>query len=485
MTLTIPFRNTYAHLPDRLFARTAPTPVKAPRLLRLNLALADELGLDLAKLVSPEGVQILAGNLLPVGAEPIAQAYAGHQFGHFNPQLGDGRAVLLGEFLGRDGRSVDLQLKGSGRTPWSRGGDGRAALGPVLREYLISEAMHALGIPTTRALAAVATGETVIRDARLPGAVLTRIASSHLRVGTFQYFAARSDIDALRTLVDYAITRHYPHAADARGLLAAIVVRQADLVANWMTVGFIHGVMNTDNCSIAGETIDYGPCAFIDTYDPNTVFSSIDRGGRYRFGNQPSIAQWNLTRLAEALLPLLAEDETQAIEIAQAVLAGFGERFSDTWIAGFARKLGIGPPQAGDQDLVQDLLTLMADGHADFTLTFRSLADAATGHEASLRNILSDTPALADWLSRWHARLSAEPMPDAMRHSAMMAANPAVIPRNHLVEEALTAAAERGDLAPFDALLAVLSRPYDEPTQPRYAQPSPDGHDGYQTFCGT
>ena len=485
MTVSIPFQNTYAHLPDRLFARTAPTPVRSPRLLRLNGALADELGLDRASLASHSGVQVLAGNHLPAGAEPIAQAYAGHQFGHFNPQLGDGRAVLLGEFPGRDGSLVDLQLKGSGRTPWSRGGDGRAAIGPVLREYLISEAMHALGIPTTRALAAVATGEMVVRDARLPGAVLTRIASSHLRVGTFQYFAARRDNDALRTLVSYANARHYPEANDARGFLAAVVARQADLIANWMMVGFIHGVMNTDNCSIAGETIDYGPCAFMDGYDPNTVFSSIDHAGRYRFGNQPFIAQWNLTRLAEALLPLFAEDDTKAVEIAQDVLAGFGERFTDTWIAGFARKLGLAKPDADDQALVQDLLTLMGDAKADFTLTFRSMADAAIGHEAPLRGHLGDTPALANWLGRWHARLTADPMADTVRHSAMMAANPAVIPRNYLVEEALTAAVERADLAPFEALLAVLSRPYDEPTPPRYAQPAPGSQGDYQTFCGT
>ena len=480
MTLTLPFQNSYARLPERLFARLDPTPVKTPRLLQLNLALAEQLGLDPAALASPDGIQFLAGNLVPAGAEPLAQAYAGHQFGQFNPQLGDGRAVLLGEIIGRDGRRFDLQLKGSGRTPWSRGGDGRAAVGPVLREYLISEAMHALGIPTTRALAAVATGEEIFREEPQPGAVLTRVASSHLRVGTFQYFAASGDVEALRILTDYALARHYPAAEGARGLLAAVVARQAELVAQWMLVGFIHGVMNTDNCAISGETIDYGPCAFMDSYSPDTVFSSIDRAGRYRYGHQPRIVHWNLTRLAEALLPLLADEEDAAIAIAQDVLAGFGDRFNAAWLGGLGRKLGLAEQRDGDPALAQDLLNVMAEGQADFTLTFRHLANPGP-----LRALFADTAALEDWLPRWHARLAAEPIPQAQRQAAMMAANPVIIPRNHLVEEALQAAVEHSDLAPFNALLEVVRRPFDQPPDPRYALPAPNGLDGYQTFCGT
>jgi len=482
MTLAIPFRNSYARLPERLYARQAPTPVAAPRLLQLNLPLAEQLGLDPAALASAEGVQALAGNLVPPGAEPLAQAYAGHQFGHFNPHLGDGRAILLGELVARDGLPRDLQLKGSGPTPWSRRGDGRAAVGPVLREYLISEAMHALGIPTTRALAAVATGEIVYRETRLPGAVLTRVAASHLRVGTFQYFAARGDVDALRALVDYALARHYPDATGATGLLAAVVARQAELVAQWMLVGFIHGVMNTDNCSIAGETIDYGPCAFMDAYDPDTVFSSIDHAGRYRYGHQPRIAHWNLVRLAEALLPLLAADETAAIAIARDLLAGFAERFNPAWLGGLGRKLGLAEPRDGDADLVQDLLAAMAEGKADFTLTFRALADAAGGDDAPLRDQFLPGPALDAWLPRWHARLAAEPLP--ARQAAMRAASPAVIPRNHLVEAALDAAGQ-GDLAPFEALLAAVRHPFDDPEDGRYARPDPNGPADYRTFCGT
>ena len=477
MALSIPFQNTYAKLPERLFARLAPTAVRAPRLLQLNAALAVELGLDPAALASADGVRFLGGNLVPAEAEPVAQAYAGHQFGQFNPQLGDGRAVLLGELAMPDGSRRDLQLKGSGPTPWSRGGDGRAAIGPVLREYLISEAMHALGIPTTRALAAVATGEEIFRDEPMPGAVLTRIASSHLRVGTFQYFAAREDTEALRVLVDYAIARHYPQADGALGLLAAVVARQADLVAQWMLVGFIHGVMNTDNTAISGETIDYGPCAFMDHYSPDTVFSSIDRGGRYRYGHQPRIVQWNLTRLAEALLPLIAPDPDRAVEQAQAVLAEFGDRFNGAWLGGLGRKLGLREMREGDSKLALDLLAVMAETEADFTGTFRALTEAL---------VRPDTvPAgLEAWLPRWRARLAAEPMPPATRYAAMAAANPAVIPRNHLVEQALAAAAI-GDLQPFEALLGAVRRPYAVPSDPRYTQPAPAGQGAYRTFCGT
>ena len=400
MALAIPFHNTYAHLPDRLFARLPPTPVAAPRLLQLNLPLAEALGLDPQALASADGVAALAGNLVPPGADPIAQAYAGHQFGHFNPKLGDGRAILLGEVIGRDGQPRDLQLKGSGPTPWSRGGDGRAGIGPVLREYLISEAMHALGIPTTRSLAAVATGEEIFREVPVWGAVLTRVASSHLRVGTFQYFAARRDVEALRTLTDYALARHYPGAEGAAGLLAGVVARQAELVARWMLVGFIHGVMNTDNCAISGETIDYGPCAFMDAYDPETVFSSIDHAGRYRYGHQPSIVQWNLARLAEALLPLLSEDEDQAVALAQEILAGFAPRFHAAWRAGLGRKLGLATAQDGDEALAQGLLQAMYEAKADFTLGFHHLAAAAEGDAAALRDQFLGTAALDAWLPR-------------------------------------------------------------------------------------
>jgi uncharacterized protein YdiU (UPF0061 family) len=483
MDLSIPFANTYAQLPERLFARLAPTPVSAPRLLQLNLPLAAELGLDAAALASPAGVQVLAGNQIPPGADPIAQAYAGHQFGHFNPQLGDGRAILLGEVIARDGQPRDLQLKGSGRTPWSRGGDGRAAIGPVLREYLISEAMHALGIPTTRSLAAVASGDEVFREVPVWGAVLTRVASSHLRVGTFQYFAARRDTEALRTLADYALARHYPQAEGAAGLLAAVVARQAALVARWMLVGFIHGVMNTDNCAISGETIDYGPCAFMDAYDPNTVFSSIDHAGRYRYGHQPRIVQWNLARLAEALLPLLSDDEDQAVSRAQDILASFADHFQAAWRTGMTAKLGLHTVRDGDEALAQELLQAMAEAKADFTLSFRHLAAAADGDATALRDQFLGTAALDAWLPRWHARLAAEPMPE--RQQAMLHTNSAVIPRNHLVEEALAAAAERDDLAPFEALLAVLRTPFEPPADPRYAQPAAGGMPGYQTFCGT
>ena len=485
MALSIPFANTYAHLPERLFARLAPTPVRAPRLLHLNLPLAAELGLDAAALAGPEGVQALAGNLVPPGADPIAQAYAGHQFGHFNPQLGDGRAILLGEVIDREGQPRDLQLKGSGPTPWSRGGDGRAGIGPVLREYLISEAMHALGIPTTRSLAAVATGEEIFREVPVWGAVLTRVASSHLRVGTFQYFAARRDVEALRTLTDYALARHYPGAEDAAGLLAAVVARQAALVARWMLVGFIHGVMNTDNCAISGETIDYGPCAFMDAYDPNTVFSSIDHAGRYRYGHQPRIVQWNLARLAEALLPVLSDDEDQAVSQAQDILAGFADRFQAAWRRGLNAKLGLATTQDGDEALVQELMQAMAEAKADFTLSFRHLAAAAGGDTTPLRALFLGTVALDSWLPRWQARLAAEPTAAAERQQAMLRTNPAVIPRNHLVEEALAAAAERDDLKPFEALLAVLRSPFAPPADPRYALPAADGMPGYQTFCGT
>jgi serine/tyrosine/threonine adenylyltransferase len=480
----ISFDNSYARLPNRFHVRLDPTPVAAPKLVRLNAALAETLGIDPSELGGPEGVAVLAGNHVIPGAEPMALAYAGHQFGHFVPQLGDGRANLLGEVVGPDGIRRDIQLKGSGQTPFSRSGDGRAALGPVLREYLISEAMAALGVPTTRTLAAVTTGESVWRETRLPGAVLTRVAASHIRVGTFQYFAARRDEEGVRLLADHAIARHYPEAAGAlnpyRAFLDGVIARQADLVAKWLLIGFIHGVMNTDNCSIAGETIDYGPCAFMDAYDPGAVFSSIDHQGRYAYANQPRIALWNLTRLAECLLPLLDGDETAATD----ALATFAPGFQAAYFAGLRRKIGLLAEREGDDELTQSLLNLMATDGADFTLTFRRLCDAAEGPagNAAVRALFKDAGAYDAWAARWRVRLAAE----KSAAGAMRAVNPAFIPRNHLVEAALTAAVERSDFQPFEDLLAVLSRPFDDqPGVAHYATPPRDEERVLQTFCGT
>jgi uncharacterized protein YdiU (UPF0061 family) len=486
------FDNSYARLPDRFFARLRPTPVAAPRLVKLNEDLSRHLGLDPRKLATPEGVEILAGNRVPKSGEPLAMAYAGHQFGAFVPQLGDGRAILLGEVIDRDGVRRDIQLKGSGPTPFSRQGDGRAALGPVLREYIVSEAMASLGIPTTRALAAVATGETVWRETPLPGAVLTRVASSHIRVGTFQFFAARGDVDAIRRLADHVIARHYPEAVDAanpyRTLLDLVISRQAELVAKWLHLGFIHGVMNTDNMSIAGETIDYGPCAFMDTYEPGTVYSSIDTVGRYAYGNQPRIAQWNLARLAETLLPLLAVDKDAAVKEAQDTIAAFATHFETAYVAGFRRKLGLLQPRPDDLSLAQDLLERMARNDADFTLTFRRLCDAATSTDgdAALRSLFTDPRAFDDWAAIWRHRLAEEGAEGKARRGAMRAANPAFIPRNHLVEEVISAAVNKGDLSPFESLLTVLSMPYeDQPAFGRYADPPRPEQVVHQTFCGT
>ena len=490
--LRIPFDNSYARLPERLYARRDPIPVAAPILVRVNAPLAELLGIDPAVLASPEGVQVLAGNRVPEGAEPIALAYAGHQFGQFVPQLGDGRAILLGEVVGRDGARRDIQLKGSGRTPFSRGGDGRAALGPVLREYIVSEAMAALGVPTTRALAAVTTGQPVLRETVLPGAVLTRVAASHLRVGTFQYFAVRGDTEALRLLADHAIARHYPEAAAAehryRALLEGVVARQAELVARWLLIGFIHGVMNTDNTSIAGETIDYGPCAFMDSYDPATVYSGIDQGGRYAYGSQPRIAHWNLVRLAETLLPLLDETTETAVAMAQEVLATFAPRFDAAYRSGLRRKLGLFTEREGDGALAQDLLTRMAENGADFSLTFRRLCDAAAGQggDAAVGALFAEQAAWESWAERWRQRLLDEPVEPRARSEAMQAANPAFIPRNHVVHAALEAAVWRQDFAPFEELLDVLSRPYeDQPGRERYAAPPAPEERVLQTFCGT
>jgi serine/tyrosine/threonine adenylyltransferase len=492
MTLHFPFDNSYAALPESFFARVAPTPVAAPRLVKLNRALAEQLRLDPDWLASPEGIAILAGASIPEGAASIAMAYAGHQFGHFVPQLGDGRAILLGEVIDKDGVRRDIQLKGSGRTPFSRMGDGRAALGPVLREYIVSEAMAALGLPTTRSLAAVLTGEQVMRDPVQPGAVLTRVASSHIRVGTFQFFAARGDQDSVRALADHVIDRHYPEARGSdqpyRALLEGVIARQADLIARWMMVGFIHGVMNTDNCSIAGETIDYGPCAFMDAFDPKTVYSSIDQMGRYAYANQPPIALWNLTRLAECLVLLLSDDEQKGVEIAQAALGGFAERFNAAYLQKLAAKLGLFTKEPDDAQLSQDFLMAMAKGNADFTLAFRRLSDAAADPSdlGEVRALFDDPSGFDEWAPRWRARIATEQQDGAARQAAMRAVNPAYIPRNHRIEAVIRAAVDHDDFAPFEELLAVLANPYEEkPEFARYALPPQPHEEVLQTFCGT
>ena len=486
------FDNSYARLPDRFYARIAPAPVPAPRLIRLNEALARQLNLDPVRLAAAEGVAALAGSAVAPGSEPIAMAYAGHQFGGFSPQLGDGRAILLGEVIDRDGTRRDIQLKGSGPTPYSRRGDGRAALGPVLREYILSEAFAALGIPATRALAAVTTGDYVLRDAPVPGAILTRVAASHVRVGTFQYFAARGDAEAVQVLADYVIARHYPDVSDTanryRALLDAVIARQASLIARWMQVGFIHGVMNTDNMSISGETIDFGPCAFMDSYHPGTVYSSIDQMGRYAYANQPRIAQWNLTRLAETLLPLLGTDQAAALASAQEAIDGFGGLYETAYEAGFRRKLGFLTARPDDDALGHDLLERMAAQSADFTLTFRNLCNAAAGpeHDEPVRSLFADPVSFDEWAVRWRARLAGESGTVSERRSRMLSANPVFIPRNHLVEEAISAAVTSENFAPFEALLAVLASPYDDqPDRARYAATPRPEQVVHQTFCGT
>ncbi len=480
----IPFDNSYARLPDRFYARLDPSPAQAPKLIKVNRELADELGLDPTALSSPTGVEILAGNRTPDGAEPLAMAYAGHQFGGWAPQLGDGRAILLGEVVDRNGQRRDIQLKGSGQTPFSRMGDGRAPLGPVLREYIVSEAMAALGVPTTRTLAAVATGQPVMREAILPGAVLTRVAASHIRVGTFQFFTARRDDEAVRLLADHVIERHYPDAANDenryKALFQWIVDRQTALIASWMGLGFIHGVMNTDNMTVSGETIDYGPCAFLDTYHPDTVFSSIDHTGRYAYSNQPIVARWNLACLAQSLPPLLDADETAAVTWAQSVVDAFPGRFLKAWLAVMRRKLGMVTAQEGDAALIDDLLERMAANGADFTLTFRRLADGADAG-----GLFTDPASMEAWLETWHARLALENIDPAERQAAMQAVNPLYIPRNHLVEEAI-AAGYGGDFGPFEAMLKVLATPFDDqPGRERYALPPRPEEVVRQTFCGT
>jgi uncharacterized protein YdiU (UPF0061 family) len=482
--MQIQFDNSYAALPDRFFARVAPTPVAAPRLIKINRSLAEQLLLDADWLTSPDGVGFLAGQAVPRGADPIATAYAGHQFGNFVPQLGDGRAILLGELIDRDGMRRDLQLKGAGPTPFSRRGDGRAGLGPVLREYIVSEAMAALGVPTTRALAAVLTGDRVQRETMLPGAVLTRVASSHIRIGTFQFFAARDDRDAIRQLADHVIARHYPDvASDAHpyhALLARVIARQASLVAKWMHVGFIHGVMNTDNVSIAGETIDYGPCAFMDAYDPATVFSSIDQNGRYAFANQPRIALWNLTRLAECLVPLLDHDEAAAVEIAKGALGEFSPAFDKAYLLGMRAKFGLSGGVKDDL-LIAEFLQLLAQSEADFTLAFRRLCDAADGDVTELRATFAEPAALDAWVLKWR-QCRNQQSPDG---AALRKVNPAFIPRNHRIEAVVTAATH-GDFTRFEELATVLARPYDDQPQfAAYAEPPLPAQRVLRTFCGT
>lgn len=475
------FDNTYVRLPDVLFAAAAPARVRQPEVVILNHRLACELGLNLKVMSAEAAASLFAGQVLPPGSQPIAQAYAGHQYGHFT-MLGDGRAILWAEHVTPSGTRVDLQFKGSGPTPFSRRGDGRAALGPMLREYIISEAMSALGIPTTRSLAVVTTGETVLRQLPQRGAVLTRVAASHLRVGTFEYLAARQDVTNLRVLADYAMARHYPELAGTPGnharFLEAVIDRQASLIARWQAVGFIHGVMNTDNMALSGETIDYGPCAFMNSYRPDTVYSSIDHGGRYAYGNQPAIAHWNLARFAETLLPLIDSDPDAAIAQATAILEQFPDRYLNYWLASMRVKLGLETVQPDDAELIQGLLDWMEVARADFTNTFRDLADGATTPQRE-----RDTRFQA-WLARWQSRLAGEGRTIEAARQQMRTVNPAVIPRNHAVEQVLTAAEQHQDLTPLHRLVDALSSPYESPADTTLREPSPDD-DRYQTFCGT
>lgn len=461
--MQIPFDNSYALLPGHMFTLQSPSPVFAPEFMAVNSDLARELGLDPADINTSDALAIFAGNTVPTGATPLAAAYAGHQFGNWNPSLGDGRAILLGEVIDTNGIRRDIQLKGSGRTPYSRNGDGRAWLGPVMREYLISEAMHALGVPTTRALAAITTGENIQRETVLPGAILTRVAKSHIRVGTFQFFAARGDIAALQALTNHTIARHYPQAQNPGELLAAVAQNQATLIAKWMGLGFIHGVMNTDNVSIAGETIDYGPCAFIDAYHPDTVFSSIDVKGRYAYSNQPQIGAWNMAQFATSLLPLM-QDQTIAITEFTEVINNFSNLYDAAWLVEFGNKLGLDNPDQSDKALITDLLALMASDGADFTNTFADLQNA--------RDQFIQRDAFDDWQSRWQSR------------SPKATNNPLVIPRNHLVEAAIVAGTQ-GDLTPFNTLLAAVTSPYTQPQNEAFTRPPTADQIVHRTFCGT
>lgn len=486
--MLFPFDNTYARLPDAFFARIEPTPVSLPVMIRLNHDLASELGIDIARLDSPEGLTILSGNRSPDGSEPLAMAYSGHQFGGFSPQLGDGRAILLGEVIGKNGVRHDIQLKGSGPTPFSRRGDGRSALGPVLREYIVSEGMAALGVPTTRALAAVASGDKVIRESTVPGGIFTRVAQSHIRIGTFQWFAARQDHKNLRVLADYVIDRHYPGAREEenpyRALLEGVIERQAKLIAHWMQLGFIHGVMNTDNMTVSGETIDYGPCAFLDVYEPAMKFSSIDHQGRYAFGNQGPIAHWNLTRFAETLLPLLDEDPKKSVAEAEAALDLFSGLYQSALEKRFTAKIGLEGGSTSDWSAVKTLLAAMADHEADFTLMFRHLSNALeSGNDHTVTRFFNQPEAIAAWLTAWRARLNGVDRSQAL--ALMRRTNPIFIPRNHRIEEAIKAA-NGGDYEPFHRLNQVLQRPFTE--QAEFAEyetePAPD-EVVQATFCGT
>jgi uncharacterized protein YdiU (UPF0061 family) len=493
VTAQLPFDNSYARLPARFFSHQAPEPVSEPGPVRSNTTLARFLGIDADWLASPEGVATIAGNQLPDGAEPIATVYAGHQFGNWNPQLGDGRAVLLGEVIAEDGQRYDIQLKGSGRTPYSRGGDGRAPLGPVLREYVVSEAMHALGIPTTRSLAAVTTGEAVYRNQRHPGGVLARVARSHIRFGTFQFFAAREDHEALQQLVTYCLQRHYPEHSDsenpALALLQQVVAAQAKLVAQWQMVGFIHGVMNTDNMLVGGETIDYGPCAFMDSFNPAQVYSSIDHGGRYAYENQPGITHWNLACFAQSLLPLLHADADTAVAQAQTAIDGFAQLFLDAHQQLMGEKLGLTLSGSEDEQLVQDLLAAMAEAEADFTLTFRALTDRVAGdtpEHQPVSDIFTLLASMQAWIDRWESRAATEGADAHQRLQRMLAANPVYIPRNHLVEACIRAAEDDGDLSVFHALVDRLESPWRyDPADSLFALPPRPEEIVRQTFCGT
>ncbi len=478
------FDNSYTRLPKSFFTSQNPTPVHSPKLAILNEPLAATLGLNAETLQNVDGASIFAGNKIPDGASPLAQAYAGHQFGHFT-MLGDGRAILLGEQITPLGQRFDIQLKGSGRTPYSRRGDGRAALGPMLREYIISEAMFALGIPTTRSLAVAATGETIIREAELPGAVLTRVAASHIRVATFQYAANFHSVEEIKALADYTINRHYPNVESNENrylsLLMEVIKRQADLIAKWQLVGFIHGVMNTDNMAVSGETIDYGPCAFMDTYDPATVFSSIDTKGRYAYGNQPYIGGWNLARFAETILPLLHNEEEQAVQLAQDAISEFTELYNRNWRAGMIAKMGIFNEEEEDKALIDDLLSMMQKYQADYTNTFRALT-----FDTPEDSDLFRTPEFTKWHERWQARLSRQEESKESSYQLMRKSNPAVIPRNHRVEEALDAAVKHGDNSVMERLLHVLSNPFaHSPEQAEYCSLPEQSNRPYRTFCGT
>ena len=485
------FEHSYSALAPRFFSRVDPTPVEKPELVVFNRPLAEELGLE-PDVIERQAAAMLSGNQLPEDSNPIAMAYAGHQFGSFVPRLGDGRAILLGEIKGRDGVLRDIQLKGAGLTPFSRNGDGRAALGPMLREYLISEAMHALGIPTTRSLAVVTTGERVFREDVVPGAVLTRVARSHVRVGTFQYFAARGDQDGVRELLDYVIARHYPDARNANvpalAVLKAVAERQAALIADWMGVGFIHGVMNTDNMAISGETIDYGPCAFMDEYHPNKVFSSIDHNGRYAYANQPVIAQWNLARFAETLLPLIDADADKAVSLAMEVIQPFVAQFEARLLEGLRRKIGLASAAEGDVELIKRLFAAMQAAEADFTLTFRRLARAAESPSgtAAVSELFAEKSGITSWLQEWNQRLASDPQSASERAASMRRVSPAFIPRNHRVEAALNTASESGDFQLFHQLLAIVQRPFDDqPELAEYEQPPQPSERVLKTFCGT